>query len=275
MKALVHQRPTISELLKWEKDKLVNPRTLRNIKENGNTYNFYQKEYDKHFPKIKDTSLNLLNCIDDKDPISLNIFWKLENDNKKIIYTDLNNLILYKDTNGLIRCFEKESLSYMKAYKINKHPVTNEEIPTFIFNKIEEKNLDIERLTKSVNDKALEIFQKFSNISIFIDSEWFINLSKAKLLKFNFEIREFYINNFTDEQKKEISDKIIFEKTQHDLETLEKDDVINYLLIQMDVLLEIKKEELKYMSNYILVGALGIVIPEIKELYPDFSFSFN
>ena len=35
-----------------------------------------------------------------------------------------------------------------------------------------------------------------------------------------------------------------------------------------------KKEEYKFMINYIVVGALCIVIPEIKEMYPDFSFSF-
>jgi len=28
------------------------------------------------------------------------------------------------------------------------------------------------------------------------------------------------------------------------------------------------------MINYIILGALGIVIPKIKELYPDFAFGF-
>jgi hypothetical protein len=42
----------------------------------------------------------------------------------------------------------------------------------------------------------------------------------------------------------------------------------------MKQLLECDKEEFKYMINYIILGALGIVIPKIKELYPDFSFSF-
>jgi hypothetical protein len=42
----------------------------------------------------------------------------------------------------------------------------------------------------------------------------------------------------------------------------------------MNILLNIEKDELKYMANYIIVGALGIVIPEIREMYPDFCFSF-
>jgi hypothetical protein len=39
-------------------------------------------------------------------------------------------------------------------------------------------------------------------------------------------------------------------------------------------MLKCEKEEIKYMINYIILGALGIVIPQIKELYPDFVFGF-
>jgi len=39
-------------------------------------------------------------------------------------------------------------------------------------------------------------------------------------------------------------------------------------------MLKCDKEEIKYMVNYIVLGALGIVIPKIKELYPDFVFAF-
>ena len=35
-----------------------------------------------------------------------------------------------------------------------------------------------------------------------------------------------------------------------------------------------KNDNLKFMINYIVIGSLGIVIPEIKEQYPDFSFEF-
>ena len=52
------------------------------------------------------------------------------------------------------------------------------------------------------------------------------------------------------------------------------EDIQKYLLGQLKVLLSCEKEDYKYMINYIIVGALGIVIPEIKEMYPDFSFSF-
>ena len=149
-----------------------------------------------------------------------------------------------------------------------------ETIPETIMNSITEKNLEIEKKTKTINDIAMDVFQKFSSLSIFIDSEWFLNLDKTKLIKFNYELRDFYVQNFSEDQKKLISSENILYLTDSGLSNKSIEDIQKYILSQMDILLENKKEELKYMINYILIGALGIVIPEIKELYPDFSFSF-
>ena len=48
-----------------------------------------------------------------------------------------------------------------------------------------------------------------------------------------------------------------------------------YLLENMKIALECDNENLSFMIFYILVGSLGIVIPEIKESYSDVSFSFS
>ena len=48
----------------------------------------------------------------------------------------------------------------------------------------------------------------------------------------------------------------------------------NYLLNQIEILLTCPNENIKYMLNYIVVGGLSLVIPEIKEQYPDFCFAF-
>lgn len=45
---------------------------------------------------------------------------------------------------------------------------------------------------KTNNEIAFEIFQKLSSLSIFIDSELFMNLDKKKLIKFNYEISDMY-----------------------------------------------------------------------------------
>jgi hypothetical protein len=284
MKSYNKESVKIQELIVWKKNSNINPRTSREISLTGNVYKYLEKEYQKNLVFINklvdsekcliESELKLIDCIDDRDPISMNVFWRYQEGKKVIIYSDESNLILYKDSRGNIRCFEKESLSYLKAYGINKHPVSFEDIPIEILNKVESKNLVEERKTRSNKDFAFEVFQKFLKISIFIDSEWFLNLTKSQLVKFNYELREFYQNNFSEEQKKDISSIEIFTRVEKDLNQLQTEDIIKYLLEQIDVLLNIEKEELKYMSNYILIGALGLVIPEIKEMYPDFAFSF-
>ena len=135
--------------------------------------------------------------------------------------------------------------------------------------------MESEKHNITLKDKALDIFQKFSCISIFIDSEWFTRLEKSKLLKFNYELRDFYNQNFSESQKNDICTRKLFVKSEDNFTNNTKEEVLSYLLDEIDALLSVNKEELKYMSNYILVGALGIVIPQIKELYPDFSFSFT
>jgi hypothetical protein len=271
---------THTELIKWKLNQTINPRTNKNITEKGNIYKYLQNRYNIEFPKLESSdklneiTYSLIDSVDDKDPISLAIFWVEEEGNKKIIYSDISSLILYKDSHNLIRCFERETLEYLKAHNINKHPVTLDDIPEYVINKIKAKNLDENKKLQTLNDIALEIFQKFSSLSIFIDSELFMNLDKENLIKFNYEIKDVYKQNFTHEQLKEISNKILFLKSNNELEKMPIDEIKKYLLLEIDVLLSVKKEELKYMCNYILVGTLSIVIPIIREMYPDFCFSF-
>ena len=272
---------THSELIKWKLNQTINPRTNKNITEKGNIYKYLQNRYNIEFPelessdKLNEITYSLIDSVDDKDPISLAIFWVEEEGNKKIIYSDISSLILYKDSHNLIRCFERETLEYLKAHNINKHPVTLDDIPEYVINKIKAKNLDENKKLQTLNDIAFEIFQKFSSISIFIDSELFMNLDKEKLIKFNYEIKDVYKQNFNHQQLKEISNKILFSKSNNELEKMPIDEIKKYLLLEIDVLLSVKKEELKYMCNYILVGTLSIVIPIIKEMYPDFCFTFS
>ena len=281
MISFVNNNVTRIELIKWKSNPVLNPRTNRNITEKGKIYKYLQNRYNMEFPilesseKLNENSYSLIDSVDDKDPISLAVFWIEESGKKKVIYSDISVLILYKDSHNLIRCFERESLEYLKAHNINKHPITLDDIPEYVINKIKAKNLDEDKKLQTLNDLALEIFQKLSSLSIFIDSELFINLNKEKLIKFNYEIKDVYKQNFSQEQIKEISNRILFPKSNYELETMTIDKLKKYLLLEIDVLLSVKKEELKYMCNYILVGTLSIVIPVIKEMYPDFCFSFS
>jgi hypothetical protein len=89
--------------------------------------------------KVKSTinlDMNLENCNDDRDPISMTIFWTENKGKRTIVYPkeNIKELVFYKDSKGLVRCFEKESLIHMKTYNIKNHPVTMETLPISIFN---------------------------------------------------------------------------------------------------------------------------------------------
>jgi hypothetical protein len=138
------------------------------------------------------------------------------------------------------------------------------------------KNLQEERKNKTISQKAFDVFQKFSRISLFgIDYQLFVNLNKNQLIKFNYELRDFYSKNFSAEQKSKISIENLLIKKDSDLNILLKDDIIEYLLIQIEILLNVDTEGLLYMIKSILIGALQLVIPEIKNDYnEDLSYDF-
>jgi hypothetical protein len=279
---------SLDELAKWINNPNYNPRSGCKITENGQLFKTINKSYlenkilvddlhDKLYCKYYlDPKKFLIQSNDDRDPISMNLFWEEQNGNKKIVYPEENfiNLVIYKDSKNLVRCLELESLKYIKSYNLNIHPISQEEIPSLILNKIEILDISTIQNDKTIDNMALDIFQYFSKISIFINYESFLQLDKSQLFKFNYELRDFWLQNFSTKQRNEISKQTLLSKDQSSMQEDSLENIQKYLLGQLKVLLSCEKEEYKYMINYIVVGALGIVIPEIKEMYPDFSFSF-
>lgn len=256
--------PTITELESWQLNKLINPRTQKLIKPNGKLYNYLNN--------ININKLYILSSIDDKDPISLNIFWIIEDNTKKIVYENIDNIIYYYDNNKLIRCFEKETIEYMKGYNINKHPITNEIIPEYVFNNINGTRI-ISETEKTIEELAFDVFQLFTYQSIFIDYYLFLELSQHKLIRLYYEIKDFYQENFSNENRNRISDKLfLLSKSKLNINT--KEYIQRYILENIKILLECHIEEFKYLINYIIVGGLGIVIPQVNDDYPNFSYTF-
>ncbi len=262
--------PTIIELLKWKRNESKNPRTNRTIKKTGNIFKLLKKNYNKYFSKNYD----YLDSIDNKDPVSLNKFWIIKNNKKVFIHENYENLVLYKDSNNFIRCIEKDSLELLKAYNIIHHPVTFDKIPDEILSRTKDILLD-DKL--NVKQLALKVFKVFENISVYIDYNKFINLKKDDLIKFNYEIRDFYYQNISKENRIIIDKndgKQFLTKINSDFTNLEDNEIKIYLLKEIDKLLSCEEESIKYMLNYIIIGALSLVVPEIKNQYPDFCFSF-
>ncbi len=268
----------IIEILKWSQNKFVNPRTKRKIKENGRVYSLLKKQYDEYFPD----NYTYLDSIENMDPVSLQNIWIMKNGIKEFIYPKPENLIFYKDNNNNVNCFEKETIQYFKHHKINTHPVTLDIIPRYIFDQVDDidgKNKD-ELLITTISQKALTIFQIFHNISIFINHEDFVNLNNDELDKLYYETLDFFNKNIPEEHQEIIrlngneAGKDIFNMLPIVFKDLEFENKQNYILDCFEFALNYKDENVIHMINYIILGGLSLVIPEIKEAYPDFCFQF-
>jgi hypothetical protein len=247
----------IAQYEQWIQNPNINPITNKKIKLTGKIYRSY------HQLNIQD--LYIYECINEKDPISLNIFWTEENGKRIIVYKNLDNIIFYKDKNNKIRGLEKETIELMKGYKMTQDPVTKEELPLDIFNDITPK-LQINEEDKSAYDLAFDVFQLLSNMSVFIDFTLFLELDKIKLLQFYYEIKDLYSKNLNKETKLLINK--LFKLTKNEVEKLNINNIQTYLLSNIKKVLEVNNN----LLSYILVGALSLVIPIIKELYPQYCF---
>lgn len=259
----------INNLIKWYNNKNINPKTNRKISSTGNIFKKLQTEYRLIFPN----EYNYLDSIFHIDPISREPIWEIENGNKIFIYKyDYNNLILYKDPDNHIICFEKETLKYLKKYKIFNHPITNRPIPLNILN---ENDLNGNHYNENdniynINSETLKVFLKLNNLSIFINHNEFLNLTENNLEKLYYETKEFYYNNIPTEYRlEEVFNIDLDEFKQNNFCEKQKIIIKNYLNI-----LDNSSDNVKYLITYIIVGGLGIVNTNIKKLYPDFSFNF-
>ena len=223
---------------------------------------------------INNNELILL-TIDDRDPVSLNKFWIINNEKKEIVYPidEINNLKFYYESENILRCFEIESLRYLKTYNILNHPITMKPIPNQVFDDIEIINIDKNNLP--INMLALDVFQGLINSSVFIDYKLFLSLDKEELLKVHYELKDFWLQNFNQEERTNISqDNIILDKSNRDINNMEYEDIQRYILNQMLLLVNQDIYQYKNMITYIILGSLQVVIHEIRDDYFNFDFSF-
>jgi hypothetical protein len=214
---------------------------------------------------------------DDIDPISQDQIWTIENGIKIKSDEILNELLFsYVDKNGFVRCFNIESLLYLKDYV---HPITNDKMDNNIVDMINEKiNMLYDTVKKVIKiDKAViieytfNVFSKFSKNNIYIKDEWFLNLDIKMLQKMYYEIRDFYFNNLNINKKLFTFPPTDFNNT----------DILNaqyYLLHNIDLLTntnEINKNKNETMIIYIVIGSLSTVCKEVRVAYPDISFGFT
>tara|TARA_Y100000389_G_C17409832_1_gene490220 strand:- start:532 stop:1350 length:819 start_codon:yes stop_codon:yes gene_type:complete len=265
---------SIDEIIKWSCNKNINPKTKRKIKETGKIYKKLNKQFLLNFKE----GINPLLITDNKDPISQDNIWELDNNNKKI-YGNIppKRLVVYKDNKSFYRGFDANSLVLLNESGINTHPITNNVIPEYVF-KLALERAEIEKEEKSeeqiVKDLAFSVFQKLSFESVYISEQFFLDFTNLNLNKFHYELFELYNDNLTVNQKKLIdpNSKILL-KSKNKLDKYDMLKKQKYLLNQLDMMLDAPKN-LKMMVSYIITGSLTIVSPEIRKLYPDIAFNF-
>lgn len=298
---------TDNELQEWFNNKLVNPRTKRKIKKLSNTYNYLDKKYKKMVKRNNEISPwkdelikfqgpakgNHLESFDNKDPISQEDIWVIDDESKiKKASDEISSfqLFSYLDSEEKIRCFNIESFMTLIDNNCTKHPITGLEIDTSVienakkmYQVLKENNIiqdvsDTRSEEKKISDYAFSVFQKFSLISIFVDHEWFLKLSEKELDKLYYESSDFYNQNVDSNNKKIMvpPDGNAFPLTCNEFNQLILNKKKMELLENIDKVISSSEDEgMKTLGKYLMLGGLGVVCKEIREKYPDFVYGFN
>ena len=117
-------------------------------------------------------------------------------------------------------------------------------------------------------------------IKYFIDRDDFLNLNDKNLSKLYYETSDFFSQNLDEslidniKEYAETQNKYIFNFTTTEFDNFNKIKKQTILLDSFEMLLTYENEHIKSMSYYIILGGLSLLIPKIKENYPDFCFSF-
>lgn len=261
---------TEDELIKWSKNKFINPRTNRKIKKTGSIYKYLNKKFNYFTNNVNTSKKNfnyfnytLLDVSTNEEPITLKTFY----DQHKNITVNEKKYIIYKETEtNRIQAFHYKSILGLRNNKIIKHPITQNKIPSYVFdlalqkskkfNYVENNNISLEQL-------ALKAFQYFNSLSIFINHQDFIKLNDNIITKLTFELQSFFSANLNQQQKLQFNKITFFNDST-------KENILNEIIFIMETV----SDNDKIFISYLILGALSLFIPSIKSDYPFLEFEF-
>ena len=252
---------THDELVKWSNNKLVNPRTNRKIIENGSVYKYINKQFIRTF----NNKLTLLDVTNNEEPITLDEFY---NEETKEILVNQDEYVIYKEKESTrIQALHYSSIIGLQKNNITNHPLTRNKIPEHVFTKA--KELGIKYNYKLDNNITLEqlslkAFQYFNSLTIFVDHLDFIKLTEPQCKKLCFELKSFFDNNLSNQQKQHFSRTQFFTK-------YEKENILNEIIFIMENV----SDNDKIFISYLILGGLVLVLPNLKKNYPFLEFEFT
>lgn len=252
---------TQNELLKWNDNKLVNPRTNRKIIENGSIYKYINKQYNRLFSN----KLSLLDVSNNEEPITLEEFY---DEKTKNIIVNQNEYIIYQEEESKrIQAFHFTSIIGFSKNKIYKHPLTQNIIPDNVFTQA----IDIAKKLKynitnklNIEQLALKTFQYFNLLTIFIDHLEFIKITNNQCKKLRFELSSIFFHNLKEQQKQQFNKNTFFQKNT-------KEDILNEIIYIMENV----SDNDKIFVSYLILGGLVLVLPNLKKNYPFLEFDFT
>jgi hypothetical protein len=215
---------------------------------------------------------------DDRDPVTFDIFWELDSNNKKIP-SDVNKYLLfsYKDDHDKIRCFTVFTLDSMIKSEKYEHPTTTEPMSSKNIKRAK-KLIDIytKKLTmfKQRNESNLtpefklkvrinKLFSKYHVHNIYLEDKWLLDIDNTSdLLNIITTTSDIAHNNLTGSKK-------LFKKTYDTHNTDENVFLLKeYIVREWEKMIELVNDTNNQVPIWIIASGLSDFNQEIFEKYP-------
>lgn len=248
-------------------------------------------EYTDKISKLVGPAFNDITSVEDEqDPITYDKFWEINNGKK--IPTNINKYYLfsYIDSKDKIRCLTIFTIHDMINDDNYVHPHTMEQIPTTdikrakelikfyqtkigLFKEDETNHSPEYKLT----NKLSKLFKRFHMHSIYFEEKWLMNIQDIyKLEKIIKETEKIANANFKQINPNLTNFKIFTGRKKkalkkNDTEGIEIEllELKEYIVGEWEKLIDAANNSNNQIPIWILASGLSVVVPEIKQKYPD------
>uniref|UniRef100_A0A6C0LTZ4 Uncharacterized protein n=1 Tax=viral metagenome TaxID=1070528 RepID=A0A6C0LTZ4_9ZZZZ len=239
------------------------------------------EEYHEEIPHLIGPVYNDITVSeDDKDPVTMDIFWKIQDGKKVVESTNKYFIFSFQDSKKKIRCLSIFTLHIMVKNNDFTHPITLEMM----------SNDDIERAKKLIKlydsklglfsieesfspglrlkQKITELFQKFHIHNIYFDVKWLLDLQViTKLNKIIIETHQLIVLNLKSINPTLKENKLFIKKETNKIIDILK--LKEYIVEEWYKLIEMSNSPNNQIPIWIIAKGLSFVVPEIKRKYPD------
>lgn len=250
-----------------------------------NTSEFSERIADLIGPIFKDINVTE----DEQDPVTLDQLWKYSNGVRVGALVNKYYLFSYIDSKGKVRCLTIFTLYHMIIHNDYVHPVTKESIPEKdiqrakelvnlyrtklgLFKEQDDGNYSLEyRLQNRLN----KLFNRFHVYNIYLEDSWLLSISDSdKLFDIIEETRKLVSNNIDTINPIFKKKRIKYNKNSptYEVNLLKLKE---YIVLEWEKLIDAVSSPQNQIPIWIIVSGLSLVVPEVKQKYPNVEIMFN